>query len=144
MKIFSHMITNTFRTFSVLSIVFGILCKVGILEDLPYTQVVFILFFMALGTTLFVTIIEMITQDTVPFKYMVDMVGCSAIILFMSHLKGWLELSLSYFLLIGAMVVTVYLLVWLITYLQSKHDEKDLNRLLMRQTDKQNIYNKKF
>lgn len=143
MKIFSHMITNTFRTFSVLSIVFGILCKVGILENLPYTQVVFVLFFMALGTTLFVTIREMITQDTVPFKYMVDMVGCSAIILFMSHLMGWLELSLSYFLLIGAMVVTVYLLVWLITYLQSKHDEEDLNRLLMRQPDKQNIYNKK-
>ena len=141
MKILKNIITNTFCTFSVLSLLIGILCNTHVLKNLPYTNSVFQLFFMSVGTTLFVTVREIVIPDC-KFKYLIDMTGCSAVILLIGYFAGWLEMSVSYFLLICTIVLVVYVLVWLLTWLQSKHDEEDLNRLLAKQFDEQKNQNK--
>lgn len=137
MKTLKNTITNTFCIFSVLSILIGILCKANILENLPYAEVIFPLFLMSVGTAVFVAVREIVLPDSSKLKYLIDIFGCSVVILLISHFAGWLEVSASYFLLICAIVLAVYLLVWLITWLQSKHDEEDLNRLLAKQLDAQ-------
>lgn len=133
MKQINKIITNSFCTFSVLSLLFGILCRIDILIDLSYTKVVFPLFFMALLTSIFVAGREFFISDTVKWKYIIDIIGCTIIILFIGQLVGWLEVSMSYFSLIIVMVLLVYVAVWGITWIQSKHDEDDLNRLLQKQ-----------
>lgn len=137
MKVLKTMIANTFCTFSVLSLLMGILCKANILVELPYSNAVFPLFFMSIGTTLFVTVREIVMPDSAKLKYLIDITGCSAVILLIGHFVGWLEMSMSYFLMICAMVLIVYVLVWFLTWLQSKHDEEELNRLLVKQLDEQ-------
>lgn len=133
MKQINKIITNSFCTFSVLSLLFGILCRMDILIDLSYTKVVFPLFFMALLTSIFVAGREFFISEPVKWKYIIDIIGCTIIILFIGQLVGWLEVSMSYFSLIIVMVLLVYVAVWGITWIQSKHDEDDLNRLLQKQ-----------
>lgn len=131
-------INNTFCTFSVLSFVFGILCKAGILEDLPYTQVVFTLICMSLATTGFVVVRERLLREITRIAPFLDIIGCSVIILIIGNYAGWLEYSISYLGLILLMVVMVYLFVWLLTWLRSKHDEEELNRILGQQNSDKN------
>lgn len=128
-----HIINSIFCTFTVLSLVFGVLCKAGVLVDLYYTEVIFPLIWMSVGTSLWIELRETFLPDAQLAKYPIEIVGCIAIILLSVRAAGWLELSFSYLIMIFAMVLVVYLCVWFITWLQSKHDEKDLNSLLKRQ-----------
>lgn len=128
-----HMINNIFCTFTVLSLVFGVLCKAEVLVNLPYTEVLFPLLWMSVGTSAWIALREAFLPDAQGAKYPVEIVGCTAIILLSVRAAGWLELRLPYLLMIFAMVLVVYLCVWFLTWLQSKHDEEDLNSLLKRQ-----------
>lgn len=133
MKILKSIVTNTCYTFSVLSLLIGILCKVGVLGNLPYSDTIFPLAIMSLCTTSFVTFREILLPDSVIMKYFVDISGCTGIILLIGYIVGWLEASWFYVLLVFAEVLVVYLFVQFIIWLQSKHDEEDLNRLLSKQ-----------
>lgn len=144
MKMIRNIITNTFCVFSVLSILFGVLCRIDILKNLPYDQVIFVLLCMSIGTTLFVTLREVFIPGTDKLKYLIDICGCSGIILLIGYLAGWLQLSISYFILIVIMVFLVYLLVWIFTWLQSKHDEDDLNRLLAKHSSENKKLDKRI
>lgn len=136
MKRIRTVITNTFCTFTVLSFLFGILCKAGVFENLFYTEVVFTLLSMSAGTSVFVVLREWLLPNVGRAKYGIELFGCTLIILLSLHFAGWLELHLIYFMLIFAMVLVVYLIVWLLTWLQSKHDEGDLNALLKSRADR--------
>ena len=136
MKMIRQMLTNAFCTFTVLSVLFGILCRIGVLQSLPYDEVVFTLLFMSVGATAFVAARERVLPRLERAGHALDLVGCCAVILLIGWLAGWLEISLSYFLLILGMVLIVYLMVWFLTWLQSKHDEEDLNRLLAEQSNR--------
>lgn len=130
MKRIRSAVMDTFSTFTVLSFLFGILCKAGVLESLPYSEVVFMLLGMSAGTSVFVALREWLLPDAGRVKYGIEIFGCTVIILLSLHFGGWLELRLTYFLLVFAMVLVVYLVVWALTWLQCKHDEEDLNALL--------------
>ena len=136
MKLIRDIITNICCTFTVLSVLFGILCEAGVFENLPYTAVIFTLLIMSAGTSVFVTARELLLPNVGGAKYVIEFFGCTVIILLSLHFAGWLKFQFSYFLLIFAMVLVVYLMVWLLTWLQSKHDEGNLNALLKRREDK--------
>lgn len=138
MKKLNNLIMNIVYTFSILSLLFGVLCKANILKELPYSQVVFPLFSMSVGTTLFITVRGIIIQDSSKIKSLIDVLGCSIVIFLVGHFVGWVEITISYILLILSMVLIVYLLVWIAVWLKSKSDEKDLNRLLSKQINDQN------
>ena len=135
MKSLRNMIMNTCCTFSVLSILFGILCCFGVFENLPYTQVVFTLLLMSAGTSAVIVLRETLLPNMERLKYAVEIAGCAVVILLCLRFSGWLELRVSYFLLVLGMIVMVYLVVWFLTWLQSKRDEGDLNELLRKRKD---------
>lgn len=112
-----------------LSFVFVILCKMEILVDLPYSQIVIPLFFMSLGTTIWIKLREVLWPNIEGIKYFIEIIGCTAIVMLCVTMTGWLELRLSYLLLIFSMVLLVYLGVWFFTWIQSKHDERYMNNL---------------
>ncbi len=132
MKLLRDIITGAFCTFTVLSVLFGVLCEADVLVNLPYTQVVFTLLLMSAGTSAFVALRELLLPQAEKLKYAIELPGCTFIILMTVHFAGWLELRAAYFLLVFAMVLVVYLSVWFLTWLQSKHDEDYLNALLSR------------
>ena len=130
MKRIRQILPNTFCTFTVLSARFGVLCRLGVLENLPYDRVVFVSLLESVCTSAFIALREWALPGLEKAGRAIDVVGCCAVILLIGWCAGWMEASVSYFLLILGMVLTVYLLVWLLTWLQSKHDETELNRLL--------------
>lgn len=132
MKLFQKLLTNIFCTFSVLAALVGVLCAVGILEKLPYDEILFPVLYMSVGTAVFVTLREYFLGDAGKWKYALDIFGCCAVIFLTGYLTGWFAFEPIYLALIAGMVVFVYLAVWLLTWLQSKRDEGDLNRLLAR------------
>lgn len=136
MRLIKRVVMHTFCTFSILSFLVGVLCKLGVILDIPYSQSVFVLFLMSICTTLFVSIRETVIPASNNFRGFIDITGCCAIIVLILYFAGWLEVSLSYFLFTFAMVTLVYLVVWLVTWIQSKHDEESLNRLLSKQVDR--------
>ena len=130
MKLLQKLLTNIFCTFSVLAVLIGVLCAAGILEKLPYDEIVFPVLYMSCGTALFVTLRENFLCDAGKWKYVLDICGCCAIIFLTGYLTGWFVFEIFYLALIFGMVIAVYLAVWLLTWLQCKRDEGDLNRLL--------------
>lgn len=136
MKRLKDILRNVCITFTVLALVFGIACKMHILESVMYEEAIFTLFVMALATTLFVMIRESILPNIEVGKGIIDMIGCMVIVLFICVIKGWATLSRAYFIMIFAMVFIIYLSVWLLTWWQSKRDEKELNALLKRKDSK--------
>lgn len=136
MKLLRNMIMNTCCTFSVLSVLFGILCGFKVFENLPYTQVVFTLLLMSVGTSAVIVLREALLPNMERLKYAVEITGCAAVILLCLRLNGWLELRVAYLLLVLAMILIIYLVVWFLTWLQSKRDEGDLNELLRKRKSK--------
>lgn len=132
-----HISNSIFCTFTVLSLVFGVLCKIGVLDNLPYTEVLFPLLWMSVGTSLWVALRETFLLNVGGAKYLVEIIGCTTIVLLLVRAAGWLEPSLSYVLMIFGMVLVVYLGVWFLTWLQSKCDEKNLNSLLKREKEEE-------
>lgn len=130
MKNLKNKLNNVCTTFTVLALIFGVACKVHILETITYEQAIFTLFMMALATTLFVLIRESLLPGIEWDKTVIDITGCMAIIIFICVIKGWAILSRAYFIMIFIMVFIIYFSVWLITWWQSKKDEKELNELL--------------
>lgn len=104
---------------------------------MPYSEIIFILLLMSASTTIVVGVREIIMPDLDKWKCLIDLFGCGLVIFVIGHFVGWLEMSVSYFLMITSIVLTVYVLVWFLTWLQSKHDEEDLNRLLTKQSHEQ-------
>lgn len=132
-----HISNSIFCTFTVLSLVFGVLCKIGVLRNLPYTEALFPLLWMSVGTSLWVALRETFLLNVGGEKYLVEIIGCTTIVLLLVRAAGWLEPSLSYVLMIFGMVLVVYLGVWFLTWLQSKCDEKNLNSLLKREKEEE-------
>lgn len=138
MKKLKDILSNVCITFTVLALIFGIACKMNILEAIIYDEAIFTLFIIALATTLFVVIREIILPNIEIGKGIIDIIGCMAIVLFICAIKGWATLSSVYFGIIFVMVLMIYLSVWLLTWWQSKRDEKELNALLKRKDKKIN------
>lgn len=136
MKKLKNIFSNVCITFTVLALIFGMACKMNILEAIIYDQAIFTLFAMALATTVFVALMEMILPTIEIGRGIIDIIGCMAIVLFICVIKGWATLSSVYFGIIFIMVLIIYLSVWLLTWWQSKRDEKELNALLKRKDHK--------
>lgn len=137
MKFLKNIITNTFCTFSVLSFLIGILCKVNVIGDMPYSKTIFTLLLMSVSTTIVVGVRAIVVPDLDKWNCLVDLFGCGVVVFLIGYFVGWLEMSMPYFLMIVSIVLVVYVLVWFVTWLQSKHDEEDLNRLLTKQSHEQ-------
>lgn len=137
MKLIRKVINDSFCTFSVLSMIIAVLCSVGYLQELPYTEIIYPIALMSVGTTLFVSLREVIFPQLGAIKYVFEILGCTIIILAILWYVGWMEFNFSYFIVNLAIVVSVYLLVWLLTWIQSKRDEDTLNSLLKHQREKQ-------
>lgn len=136
MKFVKEMIQSTLSVLSVLALVFGVLCQIGLFQPMLFHEAIFPFLVMAVCTTLFVTLRErLLPDDTLPHKAL-DICACALIVYAIAILQGWMAFTCQYALILLGMVAGVYLIVWVITWMQSKRDAEKLNALLKRPKDR--------
>ncbi|MDO5844576.1 MAG: DUF3021 family protein [Methanocorpusculum sp.] len=135
MKFLKEIVQSTLAVLAVLAITFGVLCQVGLFDPMPFHEAIFPFLLMAICTTLFVTLRERILpEDTLPHKVL-DIGGCALIVYAIVLFLGWMQFAWQHALLLLGMVIAVYLVVWALTWTQSKSDEEKLNALLKARKD---------
>lgn len=136
MKFIKEIIQSTLSVLSVLSLVFGVLCQIGLFQPMLFHEAIFPFLIMAVCTTLFVTLRErLLPDDTLPHKAL-DISACALIVYLIAILQGWMAFTWQYALILLSMVAGVYLIVWAITWMQGKRDAENLNALLKQTENK--------